>query len=130
MNGDLWTYPESVGRLDVTGFDVEALDGDIGTVDETRLEAEVAYLVVDTGRWIFGKKVFIPAGLVERVDRDDETVHLTRARDEIEAAPEYDAGRSGDPAYREQISAYYAAGTEEKDEEAQDPADSEHANRG
>jgi hypothetical protein len=133
MNGDLWTYPESVGRLDVTGFDVEALDGDIGTVDETRLEADAAYLVVDTGRWIFGKKVFIPAGLVESVDRDDETVHLTRARDEIEAAPEYDAGRSGDPAYREQISAYYTAGsrTEEKDEEAQeDPADSEQASSG
>ena len=119
MNGDLWTYPESVGRLDVTGFDVDALDGDIGTVDETRL-------------WIFGKKVFIPAGLVERVDRDDETVHLTRARDEIEAAPEYDADRSGDPAYREQIGAYYAAGsrTEDKDEEAHDPADSEQASRG
>jgi hypothetical protein len=132
MNGDLWTYPESVGRLDVTGFAVEALDGDIGTVDQTRLEADAAFLVVDTGRWIFGKKVFIPAGLVERVDRDDETVHLTRARDEIEAAPEYDVGRSGDPAYREQISAYYAAGsrTEEKDEEAHDAADSEQASSG
>lgn len=132
MNGDLWTYPESVGRLDVTGFDVEALDGDIGTVDETRLEADAAFLVVDTGRWIFGKKVFIPAGLVERVDRDDETVHLTRARDEIEAAPEYDADRSGDPTYREQISVYYAAGgrTEEKDEEAHDSAGSEQASSG
>ena len=132
MNGDLWTYPESVGRLDVTGFDVEALDGDIGTVDETGLEAEAGYLVVDTGRWIFGKKVLIPAGLVERVDRDDETVYLTRAKDEIEGAPEYDADRSGDPAYREQLSAYYAAGSrrEEQDEEAHDSADGDQAGQG
>ena len=26
MGSDLWTYPETVGRMDLTGFDVEAVD--------------------------------------------------------------------------------------------------------
>ena len=60
MNDDLWSYPDSVGRLDSTGFDAEAVDGDIGTVDGTSLEAGAGYLVIDTGRWIFGKKAVHP----------------------------------------------------------------------
>ena len=110
MNDEIWTYPESVGRLDVTGYDVEALDGDIGTVDETSLEMGAGYLVIDTGRWIFGKKVLIPAGLVDRVDRDGEKVYLSRAKNEIESAPEFDKDAYTEPAYREKIGAYYSAG--------------------
>ena len=110
MNGDLWSYPDSVGRLDVTGYDVEALDGEIGTVDETSLEVGAGYLVIDTGRWVLGKKVLIPAALVERVDRDEERVYVARARDEIESAPEFDKDHYTEPAYREKVGAYYQAG--------------------
>jgi len=110
MNGDLWTYPDAVGRLDVTGFDVEAVDGDIGTVAEATMDVGAGYLVVDTGRWIFGKKVLIPAGLVERVDRDDETVYIARTKDEIRSAPEFDEDHYADAAYRDKVGAYYAAG--------------------
>jgi hypothetical protein len=112
MNGDLWTYPDSVGRLDLTGFDAEAVDGDIGTVDSASVDAGAAYLVIDTGRWIFGKKVLIPAALVERVDRDDETVYIGRSKDEIEKAPEFDADRFREAAYRDRIGAYYRAAPE------------------
>ena len=109
MRGDLWSYPDEVGRLDVTGFDVEALDGEIGSVDETSLDAADGYLVVDTGRWIFGKKVLIPAGLIDRVDRDDEKVYVARTKDEIQAAPEFDSDTYRDDAYREKVDAYYSA---------------------
>jgi hypothetical protein len=117
MNADLWTYPDSVGRLDLTGYDAEAVDGDIGTVEGTGLDAGAAYLVIDTGRWILGKKVLVPAALVERVDRDDETVYIGRTRDEIEKAPEFDEDRFRDPAYRDQIGAYYRAAPESSAEQ-------------
>lgn len=39
MENNLWTYPESVGRLDLTGFEVEATDGSIGKVDEATQDA-------------------------------------------------------------------------------------------
>jgi hypothetical protein len=103
----MWSYPESAGRVDVTGYEVEALDGEIGKVDESSFDVGSAYLVVDTGRWILGKKVLIPAGLVERVDRDDEKVYVGRTKDEIEGAPEFDKDRYRDAGYREGIGAYY-----------------------
>jgi hypothetical protein len=121
--GDLWTYPDSVGRLDVAGYDVEAVDGDVGTVDETSLDAGSAYLVVDTGRWIFGKKVLIPAGIVERVDRDDETVYVGRTKDELAHAPEFDKDHYQEAGYREQLSAYYVPASDGEPEPAERPAD-------
>ena len=48
---------------DLTGFSVEALDGSIGKIDEASNEVGASYLVVDTGPWIFGKKVMLPAGV-------------------------------------------------------------------
>jgi hypothetical protein len=105
MDNDLWNYPETVGRLDVTGFEVEAADGAIGKVEESTNEAGGSYLVVDTGVWIFGKKVILPAGLVERVDRDQEKLYLAPTKDEIKDAPEFDDDASED--YRSAVSDYY-----------------------
>jgi hypothetical protein len=78
---DPWTYgnAETLGvdatqNLDLTGFSVEATDGGIGKVDEATYETSRSYIVVDTGPWIFGKKVLLPAGVFQRVDLDSETV--------------------------------------------------------
>jgi len=121
----MWTYPEELGRLDVTGFDVEARDGSIGKVDEVTFEDGESYVVVDTGVWIFGKKVLLPAGLIERVDRDDETVYVARTKDEIENAPEFDKDsyRTGD--YRSAVGGYYGshAAASEREAEEQRVAD-------
>lgn len=117
MSNQIWSYPETVGRLDVTGYNVEAADGSIGKVDETSHEVEGAgYIIVDTGTWIFGKKVLLPAGVIESVDRDEETVYVNRTKDEIEAAPEYDKDRQGDDAYRDEIGGYYARSNEREAE--------------
>ncbi|MBD0291736.1 MAG: PRC-barrel domain containing protein, partial [Thermoleophilia bacterium] len=48
-------------ETDVVGFSVEATDGGIGKVDEATYDVGQSYLVVDTGPWIFGKKVLLPA---------------------------------------------------------------------
>ena len=111
MNGDLWTYPESVGRLDMTGFDVEALDGDIGTVDETRLEAEAAYLVVDTGPWIFGRKVLLPAGVIQHIDQDDQKVSVRLTKEQIKNSPELDKDTMDymSDVYRDKVGSYYGS---------------------
>jgi hypothetical protein len=115
-SADMWSYPEVVGRIDMSGYEVEAIDGEIGTVDETTLDADASYVVVDTGPWIFGKKVVIPAGLVERVDRDDEKVYVRRTKDEIRNAPEFDSDRYREADYRDKLGAYYAAGPAQHEE--------------
>ena len=124
MGSDLWTYPETIGRLDLTGFEVEAVDGSIGKVDETTQEVGESYIVVDTGVWIFGKKVLLPAGLIERVDRNEEKVWINRTKDEIEKAPEFDRDNYRSDEYRSTIGGYYGSrGTAERETDDQRVAD-------
>ena len=108
---ELWTYRESsLGTMDLSGFEVEAQDGSIGKVDEASNEVGASYIVVDTGPWIFGKKVLLPAGVVDRVDTDDEKVYVDRTKDEIKNAPEFDDSLTRDETYRGQLGSYYSRG--------------------
>ena len=114
---DLWTYRSSpdVGfdtttRGDLAGFGVEAIDGGIGKIDEATYDVGASYIVVDTGPWIFGKKVLLPAGVIDRVVVADEKVFVNRTKDEIKNAPEFDEHSYRDDAYRGQLSGYYGEG--------------------
>jgi hypothetical protein len=108
---DMWTYREtSWTQGDLTGFSVEAIDGSIGKVDEASNDVGGSYLVVDTGPWIFGKKVLLPAGVVQDVDLDAEQVFVNRTKDEIKNAPEFDQDAFRDDSYRNDISGYYGTG--------------------
>jgi hypothetical protein len=108
---DPWTYRRDVGisgkKPDPVGFDVEATDGSIGKIDEATYDAGHSYVVVDTGPWIFGKKVMLPAGTVARVDRNDQKVYVNRSKDEIKSAPEFDKDTYTDRDYRARLAEYY-----------------------
>jgi hypothetical protein len=110
---DPWTYgdTDTIGvyatRMDLTGFSVEATDGSIGKVTEATYETGGSYIVVDTGPWIFGKKVLLPAAIVERIDLDSETIFVNRTKDEIKSSPEFDEATYRDDSYRSQIGDYY-----------------------
>jgi PRC-barrel domain protein len=105
---DIWTYRRGGGaEVSVVGYHVEARDGSIGKIDEASEEAAASYIVVDTGPWIFGKKVLLPAGVIERIDPENERVYVDRTKDEIKSAPEFDPSRDRDEAYREQFGSYY-----------------------
>jgi hypothetical protein len=108
---DLWVYSGTGwgDALDITGYKVEALDGSIGKVDRATYQTNVSYIVVDTGPWIFGKKVVLPAGIIDLIDRDDATVFVHRTKDEIKNSPEYDETRF-DEAYRNDLGTYYGPG--------------------
>ncbi|MFI6785628.1 PRC-barrel domain-containing protein [Micromonospora sp. NPDC050276] len=93
--------------VDLVGYQVQASDGRIGSIDEMSDEADAGYLVVDTGPWIFGQKVLLPAGTVARVDHQDRVVYVDRTRQEIKDAPPFDPD-SADPEYRERVGNYYA----------------------
>jgi hypothetical protein len=104
---DLWTYRDQTwAGIDMTGFDVEAVDGGIGKVDEA---SEDAYLVVDTGPWIFGKKVMLPAGVVDHVDAEEQRVYVNRTKDTIKSSPEFDPDAYQEQSYRDALGSYYDA---------------------
>jgi hypothetical protein len=93
---------------DLVGYSVEAADGSIGKIDEATYEAGSSYIVVDTGPWIFGKKVLLPAGVVTAIDRDEEVVTVARTKDEIKAAPEFDPDEPRDDESRRRYGEYYS----------------------
>jgi len=111
---DPWTHGETdtIGvyatRMDLSGFSVEATDGSIGKVAEATYEPGSSFIVVDTGPWIFGRKVLLPAAVVERIDLDLETIFVNRTKAEIKNSPEFDDATYRDDAYRSQVSDYYS----------------------
>jgi hypothetical protein len=105
---DIWVYPSTVGETsEIVGYSVEAIDGGIGKIDDATDEVGQSSLVVDTGPWIFGRKVIVPAGIVDRIDRDEECVYVNRTKEQIKNAPELDEERRADGAYRDQLGTYY-----------------------
>jgi len=108
---DPWTYRRDAGvsahRADLAGFAVEAPDGSIGTVEEATYAAGSSYVVVDTGPWIFGGRLMLPAGIVSRVDRHVRKVHVDRTKDEIKSAPTFGEYTCTDSEYRARLGDYY-----------------------
>ena len=104
---DIWTYrietTDPGMGTDVVGYSVEALDGGIGKVDEASDEVGASSIVVDTGPWIFGKKVVLPAGVIDRVDSEEETVYVNRTKDQIKDAPQLDEGMMADDRHRDEV---------------------------
>jgi hypothetical protein len=96
----MWDYRDSAWTdgYDLDGYDVEATDGSIGNVDRATNDVSNAYVVVDTGFWIFGKKRLIPAGAVTSVVHEDKKVHVAMTKDQIKNAPDYDADTWNDEA--------------------------------
>jgi hypothetical protein len=93
--------------LELSGYDVEAIDGSIGSIDEASYETDASWLVVDTGPWIFGKKVLLPAGTVHAIDHRERKVFVDRTKAQIKDAPEFDPDTYGKPEYHERIGRYY-----------------------
>ena len=108
---DAWNYRESAEMSDpstsLVGFSVHATDGHIGKVDEATVDVGASHIVVDTGPWIFGRKVMLPAGTIDRVDWDDEKVFVDRTKDQIKDSPELGNTSLEDPAYRDRVGTYY-----------------------
>ena len=105
---DIYTYrDQTTTGLDLIGYSIEATDGSIGKIDDATSEAGGSYVVVDTGPWIFGKHVLIPAGVIDRIDQDSETVYVSLAKEEIKNSPEWDDERGVDESYRAQVGDYY-----------------------
>ena len=75
----MWHFREGGAPTeDIAGFAIEARDGEIGTVDKANADEGTAHLLVATGRWIFGKTVMLPAGVINRIDYQHKVVHVNR----------------------------------------------------
>jgi hypothetical protein len=95
---------------EVTGYYIEALDGEIGRVDGFVIDDEawaIRYLEVATRNWWPGKKVLVSPAWVERVSWADSKVYASLTREAIQDAPEYVESGMITREYENQLYAHY-----------------------
>lgn len=95
----------------VTGYDIGALDGEIGHVGDFVVDDEdwaIRWLVVDTGNWLLGgRKVLVSPGWVTQVSWDRRRVDVDLTRATIERSPAFDPSMSLNREYETRLYDYY-----------------------
>ncbi|MBZ8179682.1 DUF2382 domain-containing protein [Oscillatoria salina] len=103
---------EAFDGEDFKGLNVYAgrTDEKIGTIDNVLVDemGRFRYLVIDTGFWIFGKKVLLPVGRCH-VDADAQKVYAVglATKDQAENLPPYDETINLDYNYEERVRDIY-----------------------
>ena len=81
---------------EVNGYDILATDGSIGEVDDFVFDDEtfaIREVVVDTHKWLPGKRVLLSTSEIDRVSWEDREVYVKLTREAIRNRPEYDPSR-------------------------------------
>lgn len=104
-------YKEDIfGGEDIKSFSVYDYTNDkIGSVHDIIVDdsGRFRYLVIDTGFWIFGKKVLLPVGRAS-IDYSQERVYAKGlTKDQAENLPEYDDSMIVDYDYEERVRRVY-----------------------
>ena len=76
----------------VTGYQLQALDGDLGHVDDFIIDDDtwaIRYLIINTGSWWSGKKVLISPQWIKRVSWEESKVAVQLSRADVKLSPEY-----------------------------------------
>ncbi|MEV6395071.1 PRC-barrel domain containing protein [Streptomyces sp. NPDC051907] len=112
MTSDMWGYRDTAGYVpgaQLVGYGVEASDGPIGKIDKHTEEVGRSFVVVDTGPWILGRRVVLPAGLVTSIDTQDEKVRVSCTKGEVKDSPDFEGGQDeNDVSFIRLIEHYYA----------------------
>ncbi len=96
---------------DIKSYDVYAQGDDkVGSVHDILVDdqtGEFRYFVVDSGFWIFGKKVLLPVGMAS-IDSTSQRIYATNlTRDQVEALPKLDDLEKIDYDYEEEVRGVY-----------------------
>jgi uncharacterized protein YwbE len=94
----------------VDGYSIQALDGDIGRVEDFIIEDEnwtIRDIVVDTRNWLHGKHVLIAPEWVKSIDWQDKTVALELSQEEVKNSPPYDPNQPVNRQYEVHLYDYY-----------------------
>lgn len=94
--GDEAGDPHLRSSAEVTGYHMEARDGEIGHVEDFIVDEKdwvIRYLEISTHQGWFGKKVLVAPAWIEQVDWKDRKVRVDLLREAIRSAPEYEEGQ-------------------------------------
>ncbi len=91
-------------------FRVEAVDGEIGRVEDMILDDEtwmMRYFVVNTAGLLRGKKVLAAVGWTDRLDSDGNVLSVSINREQFSHSPEYDPLAPVNRQYEERLYDFY-----------------------
>jgi len=80
----------------IKGYAIEASDGRLGTVSDFLFDDAgwlVRWLVVDTGKWLSGRKVLLPVSALGHLDQEKEEFSVRLSMQQIKDSPDVDADR-------------------------------------
>ena len=90
MAADIWTFPPTADSLRfLIGYEVHALDGRVGKIDDHSLAPDSSFIVVDTGWWIFERKRLIASVLISSISGPEGKIYLSMTKHEVKDAPVY-----------------------------------------
>lgn len=108
-------YPDSAQDTsdaeDIKNFSVYTQgDEKVGSIDDILVDEQTGrfrYFVVDTGFWVFGKKVLLPVGM-GRVEYSDRRVYVNGlTKEQVENLPDFKDLEKVDYDYEEQVRGVY-----------------------
>lgn len=101
----------SVHSLD--GYTIQAIDEEIGKVKEVYFDDQqwgVRYIIVDTGPWLFGRKVLISPYAITDIDEAESKIHVNLTRDQVKNSPDIDTHQPVSRQMEHEYHRYYAYG--------------------
>jgi uncharacterized protein YrrD len=93
------------------GFGLQATDGEIGRVKDfylNRYDWKLRYLVVETGNWLFGRKVLISPAAIENIDLDSRNFVVNLSKDQVKHSPEVDTETTVSAEHEADLERYYS----------------------
>jgi len=82
---------ERAGESDLNGFRVEASDGLAGRIEQVLYWSDARipdYIVIESGRWLFGRKSILSTGMIDEVDTEKRSLTMRMSKREIREVPE------------------------------------------
>ena len=88
----MWLYRAGLRRdfsdpERLVGYEVEGIDGTVGTLDRVSTQTIRQFLVIHRDRQSFGGQRIIAAGDVTFVDRENHKIYVEMTRGEVDRAP-------------------------------------------
>jgi hypothetical protein len=102
--------PNLRSTKDVSGYNIRAIGGEIGQVSDFLIDDknwEIRYFLIDTGKWLPGKKVLISPQWIDEINWLDGKVVVQLSREAIKEAPEYDEDDTITREYESHLFHYY-----------------------
>ena len=82
----------------VTGYDIQATDGTLGTVGGFLVDQKkwvIRELTVETGHWYSGKEILITPAKIERISYDESKVFVQLTKADLERTEEQHLAKAG-----------------------------------